>query len=394
MLGLAIIAALLAVCSGECADVFPHALDVGYYWARAAGDGVAWTKSCVGDVAAAFDPGRESIVFVHGLQPGGVVARHRFFIDDPDATDAVLAHLGLGRNVGVFQWIQLADEPITNFIRAEGKLDAIDFVDGTRYVYIDEAGRPQTADGPLVSVSETAYQHYLAHWTGGAGQPRVHLIGHSLGAQLVVYLAQKVVAGGRARVDRVTMLDPVYSDSAKPYLARNLCGVDIASVLGCYLGLLRDAGVAVDLYRASFINRCIFSSENNAQMINNSAAVSLTFAEWGDARDGYCWNEHLMTHMTVHNLKGLGRQISNQHAAVVTWYVRSGLSKPPAVCMRKGAACERTRTSAVSGAMSDADVLRWAGRGECMYQYANAGTKNADPVDDLFYLADCANFNT
>ncbi len=315
---------------------------------------------------------------------------------------ATHAYLALGYNVGVFMWTQFADEPLSNFIRAEGKINATDFVAAMNYVYIDPAGALQISDGPRESVAQIAYTHYIAHWPLFGTAPPPHLIGHSLGSQLVVYLSELVLTSSPEGVvpRRVTLLDPVFSDSAKPYLLRNNCGLDVASVLGCYMGHLTTAGVAVELYRASFINRCIFSSDNNAQMVMHSAAVALKFTEWGSTNDGYCWNSDLLTHFTSKNVQHLAKQIYEQHRVVIEWYLRSGLEpSAPRICRRRTVGgkevCDPTRTAAPSGGMADADILAWATAEpkQCFYQFLGVSTKNASPSDDLFYVDDCFAFN-
>lgn len=386
--------------AADCVDVFPYALDVGIYWASVEPTGtVVWHKSCPDAIAPVFDPESESIVYFHGLQPGSVAERHRFFIDDRPLDDYVRAEILLGRNIGVFQWVQLADEPLSNFIRAEAKIKSVDYVGGTEYLYVDrDSGSTRVADGPLIPVAELAHAHFLAHWpfavNSSAG--RVHIVGHSLGAQLVVHLAKHIVDAGRGPLRRVTMLDPVFSDSAKPFYHNNPCGRDDAAVLGCYMGLILAADVAIELYRASFINRCIFSSENNAVMVNNSAAVALKLTQWGSVNDGYCWNADLLSHMTPHSVHALVTQLYNQHRAAVEWYVKSRVGgAAPRVCVRRGeSACDKTRAAAVSGMMSDEDVLRWARGSNCLFQFVDKGSKNADPYDDSFFAAPCERFNT
>lgn len=388
--------------TGECVDVFPHALDVGIYWAHVdATDAITWHKSCPGALSSVFDPARESIVYFHGLQPGSVVERHRFFIDDHELDDYVRAERLLGRNIGVFQWVQLADEPLSNFIRAEAKIKSVDYVGGTEYLYIAPDGSAKFADGPLISVADLVRNHFRAHWpveTDPGLFGRIHIVGHSLGAQLVVHAAKRILEDGlgRGALRRVTLLDPVFSDSAKPFFHDNACGKEDSAVLGCYMGQLLAADIAVELYRASFINRCIFSSENNAAMVNNSAAVALKLTQWGSVNDGYCWNSDLLSHVTPRSVHSLVTQLYNQHRAAVEWYVKSRLGgSAPRICVKRGAAaCDKTRAPAVSGMMSDEDVLRWARGESCLFQFVDNGSKNADPVDDLFFAAPCERFNT
>lgn len=404
MLLLLSIVALIANVSAICSDVFPYELDIGFYWASISLDEVVWTKSCPDQnelpSVEIFDPERESIIYFHGLQPGSVKARHRFFIDDVELHPAVKSHLLLGRNFGVFQWVQFADEPLTNFIRAEGKIDDTEFVGGTKYVYLTHENISKVADGPDKTVSQVAFEHYRGH----NFQARVHIIGHSLGSQLVVYLGHKIISAPnttdhpRPRLDRVTMLDPVFSDSAKSYLNRNLCGTDIASVLGCYMRLLLDQNVAVELYRASFINRCIFSSEDNALMTNNSAAVALRLTQWGSTKQGYCWNPNLLSHVSPESINQLIVQLYNQHRAVIEWYVRSSVSiNPPRICIRdekKPSICKVQKSPSVNALMSDDKVIKWANTDSCLFQFEDRGALNANPSDDLFYTESCSKFNT
>jgi len=384
----------------ECVDVFPYELDIGIYWAEVSPSGeITWQKSCIANLAPSFDPQVESIVYFHGLQPGSVSEQHRFFIDDHELDDYVRAEKMLGRNIGVFQWVQLADEPLSNFIRAEGKIQSTDYVGGTEYLYIDRAsGSIKVADGPLFSVADIAHAHFRAHWPSEVEAGRVHIVGHSLGAQLVVHLAKKLIDDGfgRENLRRVTMLDPVFSDSAKPFFHDNVCGREDSAVLGCYMSLLLAADIAVELYRASFINRCIFSSENNALMVNNSAAVALKFTQWGSVQDGYCWNADLLSHVSPHSVHSLVTQLYNQHRAAIEWYVKSRLGgAAPRICVKRGTSgCDKTRAPAISGMSSDEDVLRWARGESCLFQYVDKGSKNADPSDDLFYVSPCEKFNT
>ena len=391
--------------SVDCDSNFPFRLDVGFFWAgiNASTGGIYWEKSCQKHISTLFDPQRETLIFFHGLQPGSVAMKHRFFFDDVELHPAVQAHVSLGKNVGVFQWTQFADEPITNFIRAEAKLVTSDFVSHMEYLYEDSDGSIKVADSAYNSVVDVAFEQYLLH---APFESRVHFIGHSLGTQLVVYLAHKIVQHNEeksevpgfvpVRLDRVTMLDPVYSDADKPYNRRNTCGNDNSSVLGCYMHLILKSGIAIDMYRATFINRCIFSSEDDALMAYNSAAVGLKLTAYGSIKSGDCRNIDLFSHLSPKELSALGSQLKNQHRDVIAWFVSSFFTdSPPKICVKnKKGICKPTEAPSVHALMSDADVLEWARSNKCLIQLDNAGTKNYDPSDDLFFVSDCQNFNT
>jgi hypothetical protein len=408
----------------SCADVYPYELDIGFYWASIGGivddtPEIVWTKSCVGDHAFSFDATKPSVFGVHGLQSGSVAQNVRFLIND--TSDSILTAgvaagwLSMGYNFGVFEWTQFADEPLTNFMRGEGKLNATDFLSGSEYLYVDRrTGQvAPPADGPKKSVAQYLHAHYVDHFPSSNSEvtgPRIY--SHSLGTQLTVFFTELLITDTGSPQgqlpDRIALLDPVFSAEAKPYFTGNPCGRDTSDVLGCYMAQILSRGIAIEMYRASFINRCIFSSENNAPMVANSAAAALKFNEWGSQKDGYCWNSELLSHFNRGNINKLSNQLYNQHRSVVGWYLASFITpNPPRICIRKdNNRCDATRSLALSAAMPTADVLDWAtrmvavsgnpggGAKACFYQFDEyASTRSVSPSDDLFFVDDCFRFN-
>jgi len=417
-----LVLAAAGVSSQRCVDVYPYALDIGFYWASVTSmvDGtpeITWTKSCLGNHAHSFDPTRPSIFGVHGLQSGSVAQNVRFLVNDTNdnilAAGVAAGWLALGYNFGVFEWTQFADEPLSNFMRAEGKLNATDFLSGTEYLYVDpHKNLAPPADGPRKSVAQYLYEHYVDHFPAAEGSegsevagPRIYA--HSLGTQLIVFFTELLItdtgAPNKAQPpDRIALLDPVFSVEAKPYFVGNPCGRDTSDVLGCYMAQILARGIAVELYRSSFINRCIFSSENNAPMVANSAAAALKFNEWGTQKEGYCWNSELLSHFNRGNINKLSNQLYNQHKSVIGWYLASFITpNPPRICIKKDDnRCDATRSLALSAAMPTADVLEWAhttiksGMKACFYQFDEyASTRSVSPSDDLFFVDDCFRFN-
>jgi len=411
--------------ASPCVDQYPYALDIGFYWASVTGvvDGnpqLEWTKSCLGLHADSFDPTRPTVIGVHGLQSGSVEENVRFMINDTNdnilAAGVAAGWISLGYNFGAFMWTQYADEPLSNFMRAEGKLNATDFLSGVEYLYVDRrTGRvAPPADGERKSVVDLMYEHYLDHFPAPSqgereAGPGPWIYGHSLGSQLTVLFTEMLITNTGTvpqpiMPSRIALLDPVFSAEAKPYFVGNLCGRDTSDVLGCYMRQILGAGIAVEMYRSSFINRCIFSSENNAPMVANSAAAALKFNEWGTQKDGYCWNSNLLSHFNRGNINKLSNQLYNQHRSVVGWYLASFITpNPPRICIKKADnRCDATRSLALSAAMPAEDVLEWAtrtvggvtGDKACFYQFDDyASTRSVTPSDDLFFVDDCFRFN-
>jgi hypothetical protein len=415
---------LKIVWGSPCIDNYPYELDIGFYWASVNGvvDGnpqIEWTKSCIGAHAHSFDPTRPSLIGVHGLQSGSVEQNVRFLVNDTNdnilAAGVAAGWLSLGYNFGAFMWTQFADEPLSNFMRAQGKINATDYLSGMEYLYVDRRTlqlKPP-ADGPRKSVVDYMYEHYVDHFplgeTDREAGPGPWIYGHSLGSQVTVFFAEMVITNtGHVPQpilpSRIALLDPVFSGEAMPYFVGNLCGRDTSDVLGCYMQQILERGIAVELYRSSFINRCIFSSENNAPMVANSAAAALKFNEWGTQKDGYCWNSELLSHFNKGNINKLSNQLAQQHRSVVGWYLASFITpNPPRICIRKGDnRCDATRSLALSAAMPVEDVLEWSHHmvsstdkaKACFYQFDDyASTRSVTPSDDLFFVDDCFRFN-
>lgn len=410
---------------GECTNIYPHGLDVGIYWAHLTGAGtVEWTKSCpeTGELAHSFDPGRNTALWTHGLQPGMVERRERFWLESEDFQFA-RPWLLRGWNVGIFQWTQLADERLVNFVRAEARIWSPTYFADMRYTYLTAHGDiPRIADAPRnATVADLFLRAYNGHAALLRPDVEMRLIGHSLGAQLVIraaYMtlphATRMQRAAPMRVpDRVALLDPVYSPHMPGYLANEACGQTIEGKMGCHIDDLARAGVAIEYYRFSFINKCIFSSQANSDIIRASAFSQPRIHIWGARPLGACYSHQLLSHVRAlaSNIRDIKKQMANQHIAAVPWYALS-LIQPPRRCIYTDAApanaegtappseCRPIRSRALGAAMATRIVRQWAapinGTKFCFHQFAsdntdeNSPTLTLSPVDDLFYTKACA----
>lgn len=416
-----------------CDGAYPTTLDVALYWARATPDGtVVWERQCplAAPPAAAYAPERDTLIFMHGAQPDFVEHDERVWLVSDEGVEFALSWLAQGWNVAIFQATQFMDEPLEHFEAAEGKIWNAHYYGQMRYKYRTAGGRVHTADAPATEdLAHIALRHYVAlfgggsappHPPGGAG-PEVRLVGHSLGTQLALRVAFLVGEDERIarKVDRVALLDPVHSDGAKTYFRTGRYGHSLDAVMGFFANRLRLAGTAVEVYKTSMINRCLFSSQTDAYLVDNAAVATVTLNAWGDFdKSEVCYSADLLSDPATVKKK-LSRyqwQITNRHIAVVPYYLLS-LVRPPTICTRLErpgptdhtvlTSCPPASALALSAAMPTPEVREWQRPAEpgappkaCFHTYDDthrdpaAPTMTLDPGDDAFYLQPCAAIRT
>jgi len=412
-----------------CESVYPRHLDVGMYWARISPEGVVtWEKSCpdTGAVADAFDPGRNTAIWTHGLQPEFVAKGERFWVENEDM-QFLAPWVMMGWNVGIFQWTQFADERLAHFERAEAKIWETRYFADMRYKHTNRHGDVVISDAPRnATVGELFVHHYLPHARRLLPGTEIRLIGHSLGAQLIVHAAHHLHRMHKARAaaaadpasaeqiplpHRVALLDPVYSPGIQGFLDDYNCGDTLEKVLGCCSAALHDAGVAVEYYRFSFINKCLFSSQENNDIVRASAFSQPTVMLWGDRHLGSCYSDDLLSSggKLRKEIRSIADQMSNQHIVAVPYYALS-LIHPPMRCVLSDdvKACTPLKSLALGAAMPTEVVLRWsepAGADSdsdkaCFHQFDDgtraetSATMTVDPGDDTFFLRSCRHIHS
>jgi pimeloyl-ACP methyl ester carboxylesterase len=358
--------------SSPCDDVYPQELDVGIYWATSfaltpTGIRSGLQKSCTYmrevNISSFYNPGKPSMIFVHGAQPDLVKRGYDRTGFGPDWAKISSIWLSRGWNVGFFQWGQFSDEPIRNFERAQAKIWNTRYFAGMDYTY-----RPAGTPEGTVKVGEASIKYDVAQILVDAivkhefqSHLELRLIGHSLGTQLAMRAAY-LLRDNIHMVDRVTLLDPVFSSLPQGFLFTAPEGMIISDVLGQYAKELANRGVATDVHAASKINACLKSSSSNALLMKHTAYVRWIFNEWGEQDDVSCFGEQLWgdpAHLKE-NASDMALQVANQHAAVVPAYFLS-LAYPPMRCHidKRTGICIHEDSLSVSAAMPSAQVLVW-----------------------------------
>jgi len=424
----------------QCVDVFPYELDVGIYWLsmRIIPDLAAdnstdiesfnginyafhWQKSCNGSIAVAFDVAKPILLITHGLQPNMVIARERLHTT-PDFEKLLIMWVLRGWNVGVFEYTQIADESIANFYRKESNIYNCNTYRHIEYKHIDPVtGELHISDVPgCPTITELYVAHYALHmahrqqaYNGSAPPVQVHIVGHSLGGQLVINSAHTILLNpGLQEVTHVTALDMVMSPGRKEYIPQNIYDCyEIPELMGFLVSDLRASDTCdVDVWRGSFINKCLFSSENYARLVRNCIFVTLLLFEDGDQSIGSCFDTEMLTSPAkfVDTLKSMAVQTYNQHINTLIYYFKTA-SLPPQLCKRtEEYACRPIADEPPITAYMPQKTLHALminntdknGGRLCYRQYddgtrtAASPTMNYDPSDDLFFKLPCVTVNT
>lgn len=397
--------------ASECANEYPQKLDIAFYWAKFEHTRITWSKSCDGTLSENFDPAKKTVILVHGLQPGMVKADERM-ASDGELDVTIHPWLLLGYNFAIFQWTNFADEAIDDFVFAEDKIHSALGLVKMQYRVLTGKGtkneRVRLMDAQTnMNVADYFVREWELHFSDPDIEtyPEIRIVGHSLGTQLTVKAAHMIHTSVdiRTKPARIALLDAVMSPRPKMYFSRSECGRTVTQNMGCMVTeLTRERGVAVEYYKSSFINRCIFSSHEDVDLIEYTAYSVVTLKLWGTHPLGSCWDSNLLKHRNdmKHYLKKLSYQINMQHVYIVPYYLLS-IVQPPHVCVLNGTHCSQLgKKLSISAAMSTSAIMAYSspdivtGDKTCFHQYQNEGTLTVTPDDDLFYMKDCKTAHT
>lgn len=347
----------LATPSGDAATrppypVLPPELDVGVYWF---GPGDRSQRYVPGQQNPYYDPTRPTVLHSHGWQRGAVAKglnksfnykrNEPTYGVDVNAADAWIA---AGWNVGLLYWVQLADED--SVTDAEAKIWAATGPKGLRWRRLD--GSYQDGGVPAASVDELfgqVLQSALFDYRG----PGLRLTGHSLGNQLAMALAQRLVDRGGPRPLRVALLDPFWSNGAKEYLQGQWTG-ERTRALAATLGA---AGVALEQFRTSAIND-LWVGDNNLALQQRTAYAELR-PDFIPAID-----------------------LQSRHIAAAHLYYYNFGFPAPRECVPSGATCPISDAGGPGPKASDARVREVQASA---YKHVQAeGLLTIDPSDDVF----------
>ena len=274
---------------------FPFYLDVGLYWYSRAGECI---RHVPGEANPFFDPGARTVIYVHGWQKTTTIRGFReTFHWKANApahgldVDVAAAWLDDGWNVGIFYWNQYADEPALR--HAEAKIWTASSKVGMRWrrLVVEMDGpvpmrKTVHASSPpsTPSVAHLLCQAYIALYAAAddATPPTpsdIRLVGHSLGAQVVVAAAHELHHQAAAGAlpnwlplpTRVTLLDPVFTPGKKSYLGRRSIGTTLRRLVDA----LARYGLAVESIKYSKVNELWSGSDRSKRVRLHAAHVDM-----------------------------------------------------------------------------------------------------------------------
>ena len=420
--------------SPRCVSLYPRKLDVAFYWARLdpqnTSGALIWERSCpeLNVTAPGFFPTRETFLVVHGLQPGMFEARDRFALDG--ALDSVARlYVGHSVNFGVFLWDQFGNNDVLRFVRTEDQIYTGHGFNDMGYVVEGAKGRTHMRDAPTDrTVPDYLIANWRFHFPNGRDYPRVELVGHSLGTQVVLRTAYLLYArefGIDKKPDAVTLLDAVMSPGRKMHFEDSPCGWTVSLNMGCMARVLNlNFSVPIRYFKSSFINYCIFSAREDVDLVEYTAFAVAKFHMFGRHPLHSCWDSRLLGSVKHLNkyVDALAYQMTMQHTYIVPYYLLTKFF-PPYICTvnrtAEGQTCAETHSISLSAAMADADVLAWSrppsghrGAKLCFHQFDEhaAGvahhanhtaedeetgpTMTLTPDDDLYFLKPCIGSST
>ncbi len=326
-------------------------LDVGVYFY---GKGMACEKFDADLPNPFFDPSKPTVLYAHGLQTGSMARQFResFLLEFKDVH--VFTHenwLAEGWNVGVFYWIQLADEPTP--WQAEAKMNSTASKVGMRWQKAD--GTFEEIKTPNKTVAALFADNYQAIFNESYQGKEIRLTGNSFGGQLVLQTCGELLKRTVNRMpERICLLDPAWSPKAfqgyDKELGEKWTG-DVSTAIARRLKL--EHQMAIEYYRTSILTT--FTTPGNLAGLAAFQHLQL----------GYTWS------------------IANKHTFSVQHYFWSNAFDPP-LELKKRFLGKGKPTGAVSLSASTSNVRVKAMMTDQQHWKHRKGENTPVPEDDMF----------
>jgi uncharacterized protein YjdB len=248
-----------------------NTLDYGLYFFNSQNEAQKWT----GAANSYFNASKPTMIYIHGWQKGSSQAGRRESFERPNAqatVDFTTAWKNAGWNVGICYWNQFADE---NEVKdAEAKVWSAQGPQGMRWRKADGTYSTATINVSAGTMCANAIASAMGNFTGS----QLRLVGHSLGSQMVINVAQqlsdKVDANQlplKARPGRVALLDPAFLKDARSYLNNRWTG----EVARGIVSFLKTKGVIFEAYRSSGSTSNGFIGDANYDLLKMTAFTEL-----------------------------------------------------------------------------------------------------------------------
>ncbi|MCB2313426.1 hypothetical protein LGL55_20075 [Clostridium tagluense] len=223
-----------------------------------------------------FDKTKPTVIFVHGwaesiLKNAGLSDSFPNFQYQPYADPTIDINvlkdwINKGYNVGIFNWKQLADEPIVEC--AEDKIWTSQHWVGLIPINMrwKKITGYETKNMPNKTSADLFYESYSKAMEGYEGDD-IRIIGHSLGNQMairLVDLVDKHIENGdipkELMPDRVALLDPYYSERSKSYLNGNTTADEADKIVR---RLIDKQKIVFEMYKSSALTNNNLSGDSN-----------------------------------------------------------------------------------------------------------------------------------
>lgn len=202
-----------------------------------------------------------AVLYVHGWQPGHSTQQleepalpKETFVTPAERysaeIDTSLPWRDAGYDVLVFSWAQYADEPTP--LEAERKI----WDNTTQHRWKDSNGA-STSGSPPGSLGQALFEQarpLLDRYE------HLHVVGHSLGCQMVTCLVQCLLEAHAKLPGRLTLLDPYFSNFGKCFLQGQWPGERVRDVVS----RAAAAGVAIEQFKSSLVLNNPLSDTNLA----------------------------------------------------------------------------------------------------------------------------------
>lgn len=190
-----------------------------YFYGKQNGnaDAVGAQKFVAGQPNAFFDPSKPTIIYTHGWQLDGVKNKGREDFSLKNDTLSLQTQnfwIDKGWNVGIFNWVQLADDGgVPPPREAEAKIyDINNTLAGMRWKRTNGSQLTHSAVLPTQNVSELYANAYQTIFGQNFSGNEIRLIGNSLGGNLTLAMLMELHHRNVTYMpQRVTLIDPYWS---------------------------------------------------------------------------------------------------------------------------------------------------------------------------------------
>lgn len=203
-------------------NYFYEELDYGIYFygkQTSTNDATACQKYVSGQANPFFDPSKPTIIYTHGWQLDGVKNKGRedFRLKNEEIDIQTQNFwIDLGWNVGIFHWVQLADdggvppprEPEAKIYDTQNTLSQMRWK-RTNGTFVTSAGLV-----PTKSVRELYADEYQQVFGSNYTGNEIRLVGNSLGGNLTMAMLSELLQRNETKLpQRVTLIDPYWSSN-------------------------------------------------------------------------------------------------------------------------------------------------------------------------------------